>query len=136
MVLRFAALPVRRGMGVVETDKPARRPALTGLSDFAHPNFLSNASSFTLDKPNHRFVFGHEGIFKRAIAHQACLLWLLNGDRLAALSENTAMIETRTGSACQGTDAWGFGEDRARHHLLHGSRHNRVRWDSLALAQP
>ena len=28
---------------------------------------------------------------------QACLWWLLNGDRLAALSENTAMIETRTG---------------------------------------
>ena len=40
----------------------ARRPALTGLSDFAHPNFLSNASSFTLDKPNHRFVFGHGDI--------------------------------------------------------------------------
>ena len=28
---------------------------------------------------------------------QACLWWLLNGDRLAVLSENTAMIETRTG---------------------------------------
>ena len=31
------------------------------LSDFAHPNFLSNASSFSLDKPNRRFVFRHEG---------------------------------------------------------------------------
>jgi hypothetical protein len=31
------------------------------LSDFAHPNFLSNASSFTLDTPNRRFIFRHEG---------------------------------------------------------------------------
>jgi hypothetical protein len=29
------------------------------LSDFAHPNFLSNASSFTVDKPNRQFVFRH-----------------------------------------------------------------------------
>jgi hypothetical protein len=29
---------------------------------------------------------------------QAGLLWLLNGDRLSALSENTATIETRTGA--------------------------------------
>jgi hypothetical protein len=29
---------------------------------------------------------------------QAGLLWLLNGDRLVALSENTATIETRTGA--------------------------------------
>ena len=29
---------------------------------------------------------------------QAGLLWLLNGDKLGALSENTAMIETRTGA--------------------------------------
>jgi hypothetical protein len=31
------------------------------LSDFAHPNFLSNASSFSPDKTNRRFVFRHEG---------------------------------------------------------------------------
>lgn len=31
------------------------------LSDFAHSNFLSNALSFTIDTPNHRFVFQHEG---------------------------------------------------------------------------
>jgi hypothetical protein len=29
---------------------------------------------------------------------RAGLLWLLNGDRLAALSENTATVETRTGA--------------------------------------
>jgi hypothetical protein len=31
------------------------------LSEFAHPNFLSNASAYTLDIPNRRFVFRHEG---------------------------------------------------------------------------
>ena len=31
------------------------------LSEFAHPNFLSNRSAFTLDKANRRFVFRHEG---------------------------------------------------------------------------
>ena len=31
------------------------------LSDFAHPNFLSNASSFSIDIPNRRFLFRHEG---------------------------------------------------------------------------
>lgn len=30
------------------------------LSDFSHPNFLSNASSFVLDGSNRRFVFQHE----------------------------------------------------------------------------
>jgi hypothetical protein len=31
------------------------------LSDFSHPNFLSNASSFTIDRANRRFSFRHEG---------------------------------------------------------------------------
>jgi len=31
------------------------------LSEFAHPNFLSNASAYTPDIPNRRFVFRHEG---------------------------------------------------------------------------
>jgi hypothetical protein len=31
------------------------------LSEFAHPNFCSNSSSFTIDKVNRRFVFRHEG---------------------------------------------------------------------------
>ena len=30
------------------------------LSEFAHPNFLSNNSAFTVDKANRRFVFRHE----------------------------------------------------------------------------
>jgi hypothetical protein len=31
------------------------------LSDFAHPNFLSHCSAYTIDKANRRFVFRHEG---------------------------------------------------------------------------
>jgi hypothetical protein len=31
------------------------------LSDFAHPNFLSNCSAFTVDRANQQFVFRHEG---------------------------------------------------------------------------
>jgi hypothetical protein len=31
------------------------------LSDFAHPNFQSNSSAFTLDKAKIRFVFRHKG---------------------------------------------------------------------------
>lgn len=30
------------------------------LSDYAHPNFLSNVSAFKFDKANHRFVFRHQ----------------------------------------------------------------------------
>ena len=30
------------------------------LSEFAHPNFLSHSSAFTIDKANRRFVFRHE----------------------------------------------------------------------------
>lgn len=43
-------------------------------------------------------LFGcdHDRPFARI--DQAGLLWLLNGDKLVALSENTAMIETRTGA--------------------------------------
>jgi hypothetical protein len=31
------------------------------LSDFAHPNFLSHCSAYTIDKANRRFVFRHQG---------------------------------------------------------------------------
>ena len=37
------------------------RDCYNWLSDFAHPNFLSNCSAFTVDKLNCRFVFRHEG---------------------------------------------------------------------------
>jgi hypothetical protein len=37
------------------------RDCYNWLSDFAHPNFLSNCSAFTVDKVNRRFVFRHEG---------------------------------------------------------------------------
>jgi hypothetical protein len=43
-------------------------------------------------------LFGCDGDRPFARIDQAGLLWLLNGDKLIALSENTAMIETRTGA--------------------------------------
>jgi hypothetical protein len=30
-------------------------------SEFAHPNFCSNCSSYTIDKAKRRFVFRHDG---------------------------------------------------------------------------
>jgi hypothetical protein len=43
-------------------------------------------------------LFGCDRDRPFARIHQAGLLWLLNGDRLVALSENTAAVETRTGA--------------------------------------
>jgi hypothetical protein len=43
-------------------------------------------------------LFGCDGTRPFARIDQAGLLWLLNGDRLFALTENTATIETRTGA--------------------------------------
>jgi hypothetical protein len=43
-------------------------------------------------------LFGRDRDRPFARIHQAGLLWLLKGDRLIALSEHTAAIETRTGA--------------------------------------
>jgi hypothetical protein len=65
------------------------------LSDFAHPNFLSNASSFTLDTPNRRFVFRHEGDIQESdfqlityLEMSAMLFVQLFDDYLRLLAEN------------------------------------------------
>jgi hypothetical protein len=36
------------------------------LSEFAHPNFLSNKSAFALDKLNHRFILRHSNEFQES----------------------------------------------------------------------
>jgi hypothetical protein len=38
------------------------------LSEYAHPNFLSNSRSFSLDKTTGRIVFRHDGDCKKAIS--------------------------------------------------------------------
>jgi hypothetical protein len=43
-------------------------------------------------------LFGCDRARPSARVDRAGLLWLLNGDRLLALTENTATIETRTGA--------------------------------------
>jgi len=46
---------------VFEAKKGMLRDGYDWLSEFVHPNFLSNISAFTLDKPNHRMVLRHGG---------------------------------------------------------------------------
>jgi hypothetical protein len=41
--------------------KGCLRDTYDWLSEFAHPNFLSHSSAFTVDTPNRRFVFRHNG---------------------------------------------------------------------------
>jgi len=46
------------------------------LSEYAHPNFLSNSSSFTLDKTTGRLVFRHDGDLQESdfqIVHYVCI---------------------------------------------------------------
>lgn len=42
-----------------EAEKDVVRDNYDWLSEFTHPNFLSNILAFTLDKPNNRYVLRH-----------------------------------------------------------------------------
>ena len=44
---------------IFEAKKDMLRDCYDWLSEFSHPNFLSNVSAFTFDKPNHRYVLRH-----------------------------------------------------------------------------
>ncbi len=46
---------------IFKEKKGMLKDCYTWLSEFAHPNFLSNSTAFTLDKANGRMVFRHEG---------------------------------------------------------------------------
>jgi hypothetical protein len=65
------------------------------LSDFGHPNFLSNCSAFTVDKANRRFVFRHEGDIQESdfelmvyLELSAGVFILLFDDCIHGLAEN------------------------------------------------
>jgi hypothetical protein len=65
------------------------------LSEFAHPNFLSNASAYTPDIPNHRFVFWYKGDIQESdfqlityLEMSAMLFVQLFDDYLRLLAEN------------------------------------------------
>jgi hypothetical protein len=77
-------------------DAPARR-WLVFISDcgqFLSGPFASKAAALGWTELD---IFGCDRDRPFARIDQAGLLWLLNGDRLIALSENTATVETNTG---------------------------------------
>ena len=45
---------------ISEGEKGSLQDCYNWMSEFSHPNFPSNDSAFTLDKPNNRFVMRHE----------------------------------------------------------------------------
>jgi hypothetical protein len=79
------------------SDVPPRRwrQFLEDASRFLGGGFAAQAAALGWE-PYDLFGCNRDRPFARI--DQAGLLWLLNGDRLLALTENTATIETRTGA--------------------------------------
>ncbi len=50
---------------VFQAKKGVLQDSYNWLSDFAHPNFLSNCASFNLDQATNRVVFRHQGELQR-----------------------------------------------------------------------
>ena len=59
-----------------EEKRQILQDAYNWLSEFAHPNYLSNSSAFKLDKPTQSFVFRHDSDLQESDFEVVSYLWV------------------------------------------------------------